>query len=1799
MKKLLTTMLAVAAAMSLSAAALSSPTGTSFEGLTAGDYDITATTGELAGGSSYWETNETATLTVKAYQQGEQVPDGQGVARPEVYENASQLNYLSVKTTLGHPVLRYVNADRSVADMTGGLYFDSFVKFTAFDGDQIVDMSGNKKLAIWLKADEDSATPSTNLVITAGYLTGAQDVVVPTNYNCTITGSVNVNDGGWHRVTVKAMPSIYSGDAVPGFVVFVDGEKVCSGADKGINGSSLTANAAAFNAEGSLFPSACQSGGLETKATLTAVKFDGQGDVDDLVFTATAPTFAVDAEFVTINLGANVTGVTYERNTETPQAITERTDVQYADHNGQGYMTIGFSNYIFADGYMFDSVITNGAVSTSDVTDPMASYTVTGSGSLTITAKLADVLVNGVGYASLADAITAVNGKTDAGTYTVQLAADATGDFVIDNANADVEIVLDLAGKTITGTGLGDGTIYVTAGMLTITNSTETVGKVDGGGAAAVNYDDTNNSFKKIAIQAGDYDGAVFAMEISGGRFLASANQKANLDAVIVDGYAAKQVGNYYVLAELVQVAENPWYENPEAVMLAENLPEQTGNYVSAFHGQGSGSYLGLTYSTNPLQFDLFGVDGTNAIETITSVKVADVTNPGFRGVAISEALGKVMTLAYATSTTMYTFPLEPVVGGFGQQAVTKPSTHSFDSAAFSPDGNYLFSNALNGEPSNQFYVKWTVSADENTGALALTKVASISSGGRGRSMAYARINGRDLVFGLVDTGKVVVMDMTGNVAVNWSACDLVTDLPEVSYGSLCVSGVDAVDANGNPAIPHLTVATSINNGATKIDVLNVYALTVPASGAVTASLVKSFNEDALTKAGFGDISDANRYGNTVYVTDDESTIYFARPDAKLYAAQWAPVSWRTYLGPAVDGAFTIDDAADLVALKDGVAAGLETAGVTFKQTANINMINEPAFAGIGTYADNPTAGVAFAGTYDGQNYEISNVTFTDRDYAGIFNQVNGGTIQNLRVTNLTFVGTGSKYCASIIGNAGNGATLKNLVSAGSFGSAEKPGNHNMAGIAIRLSAGGSGTLVQNCTNNAAIYGTYTKLAGICALTQVKVSGGAVTFDGCANNGALTMPSGSTAGRDGLAGIVAYASDATVLVNCSNTGAITSTLASAKIGELVGYSYAGYTLTDQGGNSGDATKKLVNTQDGTINGFKYATVDNGVATTVTTLEAGNTYLLEGNIAASETPVITLAAANDYITFDTALGYTFGGTIGSDESLVVTAVAAGTEVTYTAAVAVARIEGGAKYALLKEAVDAAAAGDTVTVLADCTVATPVSFTKDITLHCDYTIGANVDYALCLGATVTFEGTGKIQRGGSITGSAFCVGANETTRGAITAGTAGTLVFDGLTVCGGSGGNLIKLENGSVVMNGGVLKDGLRGIKADADAGSYTSAIVINGGTITNCSAYAVFASAESAAGTATITINGGEIAGVIGKAGKTGTEVITIPGTSTAKFNRDQSALCETGYETTLSDGWYVVTVKQFRVTFLHGEGSSTYQQMYAYGLVPEPPTPSEVDYKTFDHWDPVIEPVVSNTAYWARYEYTRYSITYLNGDGTEFTNFTAGVQILASYTYEDEVTLPSGGAIDMGGIVGVQFAGWTNSEGQVVAGWPAGGLSGNQTFYAKLEAVTPQLPTYLEGADADVIANYEAWKTTYGADTESAYEKQFLLNVAPATEVPDAALKITDIAQNATAGWDITIECSVDGVSLTGTVGTAKVCNGYLAVSYTDDLNGTWTTENIDIASVADGKVTVTVNKPNASFMKVKLSVKAEEAVIQ
>ena len=397
--------------------------------------------------------------------------------------------------------------------------------------------------------------------------------------------------------------------------------------------------------------------------------------------------------------------------------------------------------------------------------------------------------------------------------------------------------------------------------------------------------------------------------------------------------------------------------------------------------------------------------------------------------------------------------------------------------------------------------------------------------------------------------------------------------------------------------------------------------------------------------------------------------------------ASTAVYEWADYLGDAVNGAYTIDDANDLDMLRKGVDAGIATTGETFKQTANIDMTSAGAFAGIGAVgAENATTltMTAFEGTYDGGNFTISNITFTNRKGSGLFNLVRGATIKDLVIDTVSYE---APFAAAKLGGAmfvGNGVncTLQHLVTLGSNG-LNNPSTYNAAGIANRLEGRGGPVRVIGCTNNAAIYCVYSKVAGICPIVQ-----GAdqpVTFVDCANTGNIVANgtaeqvtlSGKTPGVDGAAGIVAYSQGANNVMelsftNCVNTGTITPYNSSTRVASIFGYTTAsGLTFV---GGSAQANLKAINTGADKVTGLKFATVDNGVATFVAddALAAGNTYLLTAQIPASAAPVFTLTAVGQAITFDEAVGCTnVAGMVGYSGAAGAPAVTtSGTEVTYT-------------------------------------------------------------------------------------------------------------------------------------------------------------------------------------------------------------------------------------------------------------------------------------------------------------------------------------------------------------------------------------------------------------------------------------------------------------------------------------------------------------------------------------------------------
>ena len=922
--------------------------------------------------------------------------------------------------------------------------------------------------------------------------------------------------------------------------------------------------------------------------------------------------------------------------------------------------------------------------------------------------------------------------------------------------------------------------------------------------------------------------------------------------------------------------------------------------------------------------------------------------------------------------------------------------------------------------------------------------------------------------------------------------------------------------------------------------------------------------------------------------------------------ASTATYVWADYLGAAVNGAYTIDDANDLDMLRKGVAANLATLGETFKQTANIDMTSAAAFAGIGTYNANASAGLPFQGTYDGQGFTISNITFTDRDYAGVFNQVKGGTIKDLTVDTITFPGVGSKCSAAIVGNAGLGTTLQGLTAAGSFGTQANPAKHNVAGIAIRLSGGASNvvdgivmleTLVKDCTNNATLYGTYTKMGGICALTQDQngVPNDYVLFDGCVNNGTLTMPSGDTAGRDGLGGIVAYISDGTKLQNCVNTAAMSSTLATAKIGELIGWAQGsggdakGRTLDDLGGNVASAAKKMIGDPAGsTITGFKYATVaDNKATTVLPPLTVGATYLLEGAVGASDDTGVTLADGQT-IAFDAALdnAYTFSGIVGAAAPLVAIPSTSGTITTFSAGYFPRTATAGQ---------DGSVANPFELADADDLQALKAAFGTATYRAYNYKVVANID-ATDLGYWdgIGVQGTANSGlNGGTLDGGGYTISNLKYSTGKYRAffnrldnatikdltinvtgfedtdaaehgyaafagnmkgslllnctatGTIGTTAKPAMHTCGGLA---VKVDSVGTFVNCTNHIDIVCSLTDNPKIGGIVG--LMQGGALTNC----------WNDGDLTITVktcgnDGNGAGGLVGYAQTTG---YTISGGGNAGTIQSTDT-------TTAASAQYPIHVG----TIVGKTGSAL---TAVDGVVAQADAVSAgvrnnvngLDFATVENNVATFVPNASLAA------------------GNTYKVMLGGAT--ATYAFTEAGTI----AFDTNLVQDVSFN-ITGPEGLTVTDATVDGVV---TYTAGAPA--PAYPTYLTDADAAVKANYDTWAGANGADTGSVYEKQFLLNAAPATEVPATALAITAIEQNATAGWDITVECTISGVDLSGTVGTAKAGNGYLAVSYTDDLGGTWTTENINITASANGKVTVNVNKSGAKFMKVKLSSTAE-----
>lgn len=538
--------------------------GTSFELLTPGDpLNTTFADDGQTPGANYWNYDQTkdspATVSNDVITVASRPMEWDGTD----VDQDGKSKFLSVDTS--DLLQRNIDVvDGAAQDIGSGIYVDTVVQFTASDATTIDTDAEADKLVVWMQTvDHDAegdieAYTETNLIVTAGsYASGS---LAATDYIVSVDG-IEVLPGEWHRLTIKSMKigSGLTGSAA--FVVFIDGKEAtyASTMANPFTGMTLDATAASWNDKRALFPSLLGAGKTESQM-ITSLGVEGSGFIDDISFTTTAPSFASDGTYFTLNwdsaaftsLSVNDAAVTLADKTATFEVSATENE-----------FTI---TYELASGYSMLAPTCNGGVAYNN-----DKFTVTGTGSATLVTKQAVYEVAGVAYDTFAAALTAAAKNSTASTPgVIKMLSNATTVKVGKESEAyiveDQFVVLDLAGKTLTGGVATSPTVAVDEfGYLhIIDSSTEKTGRI-------VPYSEDDSAVAayggELEIDAGIFDGLVEidgsekVTTVLGGSYLAEYNSDRKgafeLADYVAEGYEAKLVGDYWVVA---RAGDQPTY---------------------------------------------------------------------------------------------------------------------------------------------------------------------------------------------------------------------------------------------------------------------------------------------------------------------------------------------------------------------------------------------------------------------------------------------------------------------------------------------------------------------------------------------------------------------------------------------------------------------------------------------------------------------------------------------------------------------------------------------------------------------------------------------------------------------------------------------------------------------------------------------------------------------------------------------------------------------------------------------------------------------------------------------------------------------------------------------------------------------------------------------------------------------------------------------------------------------------------------------------------------------------------------
>ena len=363
-------------------------------------------------------------------------------------------------------------------------------------------------------------------------------------------------------------------------------------------------------------------------------------------------------------------------------------------------------------------------------------------------------------------------------------------------------------------------------------------------------------------------------------------------------------------------------------------------------------------------------------------------------------------------------------------------------------------------------------------------------------------------------------------------------------------------------------------------------------------------------------VGDNNEISTVGFTSNDDSTNDITTPIGSEGAAT-TPIN--TISGSEWYSDLTIRTEADLREFAQMVNYGNDFKGQTILLGANIVLgsddwtpIGHGSRSGISFTEDS----TPFRGIFNGQGNTISNLTIKSttgaEDPIGLFSIVDGGTIDNLFLSDVNIYVATSEMAGSVAGMLCGGATVSDCtVSSGSVSVQDSAG-----GIVGKVFSNGT---ITGCTNYADVTTVSGNTGGIVGASYYKpTTDTGLVISGCTNNGIVTSGAGYTGGIVGLSS--AYVS------GCTNNEVVNA--CGASVGGIVG------------------TQKNAGTISGCIN---YGAVTNGTSSSTAGYGTGGivgwtNYLGDGNFGESDLTQIVVTDCHNHA--DVTTNYTgAGGIVG--------------------------------------------------------------------------------------------------------------------------------------------------------------------------------------------------------------------------------------------------------------------------------------------------------------------------------------------------------------------------------------------------------------------------------------------------------------------------------------------------------------------------------------------------------------------------